>query len=93
MDLYVEIVFDEGANTTEMSKALREIQAYDVDFLWPEAKWWHKPAPMDPRGYLARVFSRHGLKGKLSVEEHDGKSLWNVPPKPRWTGFTPSQKK
>lgn len=44
--------------------------------------WWHRGDPSG-RSYLARLLSRHGLTGRLSVES-DAFGVARI----RWTGFT-----
>ncbi len=89
-DAYVQIEITDGSQS-RLSKALREMSANEPDF--PSARnsinhgWWHKP-PDNARAILARCLSRHELSGRLSVELHDGIAAWDVPPPPRWTGFT-----
>lgn len=92
MDLHVQIVFDEGSDTSSIAKALLEIRESDPNFTWPKASWWHKPL-RNPRAFVSRVFSRHGLRGKLSLMPHDGVGDASKAPTPRWTGFSPSTKR
>ena len=90
-DVHVQIVID-PTSTGNLGKAVANLKETDPDFLWPEKPWWHKP-PDNARVLIARVLSRHGLSGKLSVEEHAGEGHpWDGPPPPRWTGFSPSKR-
>jgi hypothetical protein len=89
-DVHVQIVVDPDS-TGNLGKALAELKEHDPDFLWPSAPWWHKP-PDNARGVVARALSKHGCKGKLSVEPHAGEGHpWDAAPEPRWTGFSPSK--
>lgn len=89
-DVHIRIEFD-ADSSGDRSKAFRELWERDPDFLWPTAPWWHKP-PNNPRGVLARCLTKHGCKGRLSVEPHVSGTPSDQPPPPRWTGFSPRSK-
>lgn len=87
-DLHVRIEFDPDSSGNQ-GKALAEIKQRDPDFLWPEKPWWHKPLWANPRSAVSRILSKHGCKGRISLEPHTGDGPYDQPPPPRWTGFTP----
>lgn len=87
-DVHIRIEVDADSEGN-LGKAIACLQKSDPDFLWPIRPWWHKP-PNNPRGFIARRLSWYGLRGRLSVEEHDGVSAWDAEPRPRWTGFVPT---
>ena len=91
--VYVRIEVDLMGSPGNLGKAIAWLRAQDRDFLWPDDPWWYKPSCKNPRGRIARCLSRFGLRGRLSVEPHDGKSEAGVPPTPRWSGFTPSERR
>ena len=83
---YVEVEVQTSRRPSGMSKALKELQELDRDFPSTLPGWWRNP-PDNPRGFVARCLSRHGLTGRLSVAPWAEWSAWDEPPKPRWTGF------
>lgn len=90
-DVHVQILVDPDSGGN-LGKAIAELREIDPDFLWPSASWWHKP-PDNARGLVAKTLSKHGCKGKLSVEPHaGGDHPWDEAPPPRWTGFSPRSK-
>lgn len=89
-DVHIQIELDPAFGNP--AKATRWLQERDRDFLWPERPWWHKP-PNNPRGVIARAFSRYGCKGRLSVMPAEEGAKWNDVPIPHWTGITPRMKK
>lgn len=90
-DVHVRIEIDPD-NTGNQGKAIRELTDAYSDFYWPSLPWWHKPPP-NARGRVARVLSKHGCKGRLSVEPHTEGTAWDAEPTPVWTSFTPRTRK
>ena len=87
-DVFVKIEVAPGERTeARLAKALRALRALDGDFLWPEKPWWHKP-PDRARALVARVLSRHGLTGRLSLTRHVEGTAFDAEPPAHWTGFT-----
>lgn len=73
-----------------LSKAIRYMQDQDRHFFWPDSPWWSHP-PDNPRGFVARSLSYHGLTGRLSVVLCPDDV--STAPEPIWTGFTPKKGK
>jgi hypothetical protein len=87
-DVHVQIEFDDSSQGNQ-GKALAELgQRFPDLYLRGRGGWWRKP-PDNARSLVARVLSKHGCRGRLSVQPHDGKAPWDSAPAPVWSGFVP----